>query len=113
MKLSDLFIVAVAIMFLSSMAGCNQFKRLQEPSRDECEAAFEHVLKVVAKDQEEDTLIQEVGVLVVDWLAQKAGTKERLVKQCRVKATRYDTACILDARTAEELETCEFMKEWE
>lgn len=110
---SGLWIVSALAVLLLSTGGCNQFKRFQDPSRDECEVAFEHVLKVLAREQNPDALIQEAGVSVIDWLAKKTGTKERLVKQCMVKASRFDTACILEAKSSEQLEQCEFMKDWE
>jgi len=41
-----LWLVSALAVFLLSTGGCNQFKRFQDPSKDECEVAFEHVLKV-------------------------------------------------------------------
>jgi len=105
--------VLVLGVALCLAVGCAQVRRFQDPSKEECEAAFEHVLSVLAKGSSDDALVREAGVAIADWLTKKSGTKERLVKQCLVKASRADTDCILAAKTSESLDQCEFMKTWE
>lgn len=106
-------VVGIVFMSVVLSSGCNELGRFQDASHNDCVAAFEHSLSIIAKEQEEDALVRELALLAVDWLAGQAGTKDRLVRQCEARATKYDTACILDANSSAELNRCDFFQKWD
>ncbi len=103
------FILVLGIV----LPACHQIRSLQEPSREECEVAFEHLVKLAGRGEVADPLVREVAEGVVNWLAVKSGTKDRMVKKCMVKASRADTDCLIDADSLGAARGCEFFAEWD
>ncbi len=113
-QVRDLMVLSMgATVMLLVCTGCTLLDRFQDATTEDCVAAFERSLSVLSKEQEDDALVREVALLAVNWVADKAGTRERLVRQCRAKATRHDAKCVLNASSSAELNQCEFFRTWD
>jgi len=107
-------ILVTVLLLITTMApACQLVREFQEPSSEECEVAFEHLVKLSGRGEVADPLAREVAEGIVNWLADKSGTKDRMVKKCMVKASRADTDCLINAESLDVARNCEFFAVWD
>jgi len=96
----------VALLFVFAFPSC---KRFQSATRDECQLAVSHILKINARGDTGKTgygIAARLTAIGGKILAMATGDYDEAVAKCVLNCNKADIVCILNANTKEELKKC-------
>lgn len=93
------------LLVIISSSSCDRF---QDATRDECEAAVEHIIELQVEEAAgDDALTGMITRGIGRWALKKTGDYEATIKKCMVEASKHDIKCILRADSTSEIKTCQ------
>lgn len=98
------FALALVVSGVGMTAGCSHF---EAASKEECEQAVKHMIRVLAKDEAGDGVVGRLLGVAANAAVSITGDGDEAVSKCMGSASRADVQCILRSDTAADIEKCD------